>query len=230
MEDSASNHWFSIALSGSDEASPSAASREPDISKGQKARAPRFTLFIRAAKLVAHSGEFVCVVRDVSETGVRLRLFHTPPTGESIELHMPGGSIHQLRQVRRDGYEVGYEFLTPIDLSSFLSAKDPYPKRGLRLNLRFPVSVGSLSGLSDGTVVNLSQQGACFSCEGLYAINQALRVECTEQGGGFGEVSAKVRWRRDSEYGVVFENTLTLEEFAILAAKLQDPGLLRANP
>ena len=32
--------------------------------------APRYTSLIRAAKLVCGQGEFVCVIRDVSSTGV----------------------------------------------------------------------------------------------------------------------------------------------------------------
>jgi len=64
----------------------------------------------------------------------------------------------------------------------------------------------------------------------LYAIDQSLRVKCTEQEVSFRDVSAKVRWRRDSKYGVVFENTPLLEECARLAANLQNPELFRANP
>ena len=42
----------------------------------------------------------------------------------------------------------------------------------------------------------------------------------------FAEVRAKVRWRRDHDYGVVFDDTFTLGDFARLAARLQAPGLL----
>ncbi len=41
--------------------------------------APRYTSLIRAAKLVCGQGEFVCVIRDVSATGVSLRTFHRLP-------------------------------------------------------------------------------------------------------------------------------------------------------
>ena len=41
-----------------------------------------------------------------------------------------------------------------------------------------------------------------------------------------GEVRAKVRWRRERQYGVVFDDTFTLGEFARLAALLQAPALL----
>ena len=40
------------------------------------------------------------------------------------------------------------------------------------------------------------------------------------------EVRAKVRWRREKQYGVVFDDTFTLGEFARLAAAFQAPALL----
>jgi len=202
---------------------------QPPISQShndRKVRSERHNLFIRAGKLVSPHGEFVCVVRDVSETGVGIRLFHAPPSGDSIELHMPDGGVYEIRQMRHEGNHVGYEFVNAIRLSDFLDENPEFPKRGLRLNLFFPVKVRSLGGLKEGVVENLSQHGARFSCEGFYAIDQSLFVECPEDDVRFGEVGAKVRWRRDSEYGVVFENTLSLEEFAKLAAELQCPNLL----
>ena len=45
----------------------------PDTPGADQRAAPRFTLLIRAAKLVSAQGEFVCVIRDVSETGVSVR-------------------------------------------------------------------------------------------------------------------------------------------------------------
>ena len=39
-----------------------------DTGSAEERAAPRFTLLIRAAKLVAPQGQFVCVIRDVSST------------------------------------------------------------------------------------------------------------------------------------------------------------------
>ena len=196
----------------------------PEATKND--RATRYTLFIRAAKLVTSQGEFVCVVRDVSETGVRLRLFHAPPTGEPIELHMSHDKSFALRQVWHKNNEAGYAFAQRIEISDFVEDKGNFPKRRLRLNLTFPVKVCSLAGQNEAIIENISQQGAKLSCSGAYAIDQALRLECPEEEIEFGEVNAKVRWRREDAYGVVFDNTLSLEEFAKLAARLQCPSLL----
>lgn len=195
----------------------------------QRVRSERHNLFIRAAKLVGPQGEFVCVVRDVSTTGIGIRLFHAPPTGEPIELHIPDGGTYELRQMRRDGNHAGYEFAQEIDLPDFLAHNPEFPKRGLRLNLFFPVSVRTLTHEKDAIVENLSQHGARLSSEERYAIDQSLLIECPEDEVNFGQVRAKVRWRRDNNYGLAFDRTLSLDEFAKLAAALQCPDLLKPD-
>ena len=137
----------------------------------------RYTLLVRAAKLVSSHGEFVCVIRDVSETGLSVRLFHGVP-------------------------------------------------RGLRLGLCFPIRVSTLTQSCEAIVENFSQQGARFECDAHFAIDQTLRIESAENGLKLGELRAKVRWRRDRHYGVVFDDTLTLSDFARFAARLQEPQLL----
>lgn len=188
--------------------------------------APRFTLLIRAAKLVTSHGEFVGVIRDVSETGISVRLFHKVPQGDPVELHMPGGTIYTLRNVWTRTNEAGFEFDQPIDVQRLINEAGEFPKRGLRLGLIFPIKVSTLTQSCEGVVENLSQQGARFECDGLFAIDQTVRIECAESGIGLGTIRAKVRWRRDSQYGVVFDDTLSLSDFAKVAARLQCPALL----
>ncbi|MBV7258702.1 PilZ domain-containing protein [Erythrobacter crassostreae] len=185
--------------------------------------APRFTLLIRAARLVAHEGEFVCVIRDVSETGVSVRLFHTLPKGDPLELHMPGGGRYEVRPVWERNNEAGFEFTKPVDVAQLINEAGEYPKRGLRLGVFFPITVGTLTQSCEGVVENLSQQGARFECDNVFAIDQTLRLSSPE---GLKEIRAKVRWRRDNQYGVVFDDTFTLGDFARLAARLQAPKLL----
>ncbi|WP_299196001.1 PilZ domain-containing protein [uncultured Erythrobacter sp.] len=201
----------------------------PGIEAGfepEKRATPRFTLLIRAAKLVTSQGEFVCVLRDVSEQGVSIRLFHRLPHGDPIELHMPGGGVYEVKTIWQEENEAGFEFVGDIDVAQMINEAGEYPKRGLRLGLFFPIKITSLSGTCEGIVENLSQQGARFESDGRFSIDQNLRIEGMDGGPQLKDVRAKVRWRRDSQYGVVFDNTLTLGEFARLAARLQCPVLL----
>lgn len=198
----------------------------PDTAEREPRQGQRYTLLIRAAKLVTSQGEFVCVIRDVSESGISIRLFHRMPPGAPVELHMPAGNVYELRNVWEKDREAGFEFVETIDVPRFINEAGAFPKRGLRLGLCFPARITTLTQSCEGIIENLSQQGARFSCDALFAIDQTLRIECTDPEVGFGEVRAKVRWRRDHEYGVVFDDTMSLNDFARLAARLQCPDVL----
>ncbi|QDH33367.1 PilZ domain-containing protein [Porphyrobacter sp. YT40] len=197
-----------------------------DVASADQRAAPRFTLLIRAAKLVSAQGEFVCVIRDVSETGVSVRLFHALPTCTDYALHMPAGAIYEISRVWQRDNEAGFSFDGSVDVAKLVNESSEYPKRGLRLGLCFPVMVHGLTGSFEAVVENLSQQGARITCDALLSIDQNVRIVVPSLMGKPRDVRAKVRWRRDRHYGVVFDDTFTLGEFARLAALLQAPALL----
>lgn len=210
-----------------DKATSCARLEEGPAPEGAELRAaPRFTLLIRAAKLVSAQGEFVCVIRDVSETGVSVRLFHALPGCQDFELHMPAGAVYQIARVWHRGNEAGFTFSQPVDIAQLINKSSDYPKRGLRLGLCFPITVSTLTRSFEAVVENLSQQGARIDCDVLLAIDQTVRIEAPDASGAMREVRAKVRWRRGQTYGVVFDDTFTLGDFARLAARLQAPALL----
>lgn len=212
-----------------DKATNTARLEEAPVEAGEELRAaPRFTLLIRAAKLVSAQGEFVCVIRDVSETGVSVRLFHALPVGEDFALHMPAGAVYEIKRVWERGHEAGFAFAEPVEVAALVNESSQYPKRGLRLALCFPVTIATPAGPIAAVVENLSQQGARITCDALLAIDQGVRLMVPGLGGESREVRAKVRWRRDRQYGAVFDDTFTLGEFARLAALLQAPALLAA--
>jgi hypothetical protein len=188
--------------------------------------APRFTLLIRAAKLVSAQGEFVCVIRDVSETGVSVRLFHALPACKDFALHMPAGAIYEVSSVWQRDNEAGFTFAQSVEVQKLVNESGEYPKRGLRLGLCFPVTLTTLTGSFEAVVENLSQQGARITCNSLLAIDQTVRITAPGLTQKPRELRAKVRWRRDQQYGLVFDDTFTLGEFARLAALLQAPALL----
>jgi hypothetical protein len=199
---------------------------EAEQDGAEQRAAPRFTLLIRAAKLVSAQGEFVCVIRDVSESGVSVRLFHALPSCQQYELHMPAGAVYLVERVWDRDNEAGFAFAQAIDVGRIINETGEYPKRGLRLGLCFPVRVSTLTQTSEAEVENLSQQGARLECGSLLAIDQNIRIEAPDAAGVMREVRAKVRWRRERHYGVVFDDTFALGDFARLAARLQAPALL----
>lgn len=199
---------------------------EEDLGSSDERGAPRFTLLIRAAKLVCPQGEFICVIRDVSATGVSLRLFHELPSCEHVQLQLQSGQEYEMRRVWKRGREGGFEFEFEVDVDKLVAEVGQFPKRPVRLAIEFPVTVSAGLTRQIATITNISQQGARVECDALFAIDQSLKIG----GETLREVRAKVRWRKMREYGLIFDDTFSLADLAKLAAHLQCPGLLQDDP
>lgn len=195
-----------------------------EVAEADQRAAQRYTSLIRAAKLISAHGEFVCVIRDVSSTGISLRMFHDVPGDETVGLELQNGDHYELRRVRSNGHEASFTFADEVVVEGLIREAWKYPKRQLRLNLTVPLDVTTLAGKSEALTSNLSQQGASIECDARFAIDQTLRIEAKHMP----EVRAKVRWRKGNCYGVVFDNTFTLREFGVIAATMQCPVLLRS--
>lgn len=195
-----------------------------DLAPDRRA-APRYTSLIRAAKLISAQGEFVCVIRDVSSIGISIRTFHEVPICDRVGLELQNGEIFELDKVRVEGRDAGFLFSGAVDVGQLIRESWAYPKRQLRLNLALPLTVTTLEGRAKAVSQNLSQQGARIDCDALYAIDQTVRIA----GEALPEIRAKVRWRKHDQYGLVFDNTFSLRDFAIMAARVQCPALLRGQ-
>ena len=198
--------------------------QEAFVPPGDQRAAPRFTSLIRAAKLVSAKGEFVCVVRDVSSTGVRLRCFHTVPRDPAMALELHNGELLELEPVREEGTEASFRFASEVPLERLVQETGHFPRRLLRLNIAVPLTLRTLAGPVAAETQNVSQQGCRIESAMPLALAQSVLVESSHLPG----IRAKVRWRRDGAFGLVFDDTFSLKDFAIHAARLQCPGLAAA--
>src|SRR5687768_10469588 len=71
---------------------------------------PRFTLLIRTAKLVSASGEYLCVVRDVSREGIKVRTFHPLPDGEDFAIELASGERYRIEKIWEEDDVTGFRF------------------------------------------------------------------------------------------------------------------------
>lgn len=194
-----------------------------DLGGAERRQATRYTSLIRSAKLVYPQGEFVCVIRDVSATGISLRSFHPLPNNDRVELLLQNGLRYELDLVRVRDLVASFTFAKPVDVQELIVETGRFPKRPLRLELCVPASVTTLTQRFSSQVRNISQHGALLDCEALFALEQSLHLETRH----LPKVRAKVRWRKDNSYGLVFDNHFSLSEFALLTAKLQCPELVQ---
>lgn len=182
--------------------------------------AQRYTLLIRTAKLVCESGEYLCVVRDVSETGVRLKLFHALPADRRMALELANGAVYFIECVwEREGH-AGFRFSAPIDVQDFIAEVSPWPKRQIRLQMNLEASLHLDGEVFPARLCDLSQQGARVRFFRPLPLSRRVRLDAAAMPSRM----AVVRWRNGEEHGLAFDEVFSLDSFASLAARLQRPA------
>lgn len=189
------------------------------IEKDQRA-APRFTLLIRAAKLVIDdTREYLCIIRDVSTMGVKVRLFSPLPDHfATIAIEASNGARYPAEVIWRDGDYAGLRFSGDIDLATLLDeSSGAFPKRQVRLRVQLDAILHSGGAAVEVAFADISQRGAKVVCDKWLLLNELVRIET----GVLPTIYAKVRWRNHPHYGLLFEQTFQLDELARIAAPLQ---------
>ncbi len=192
----------------------------PEASDEELRSAQRFALLIRTAKIICKSGEYLCIVRDISATGVRLRMFHALPPFQSLALELGNGDSYALERVWESEDHAGFRFLTPIDVHAFMQEPSKWPRRPIRVGLRLPAMIRTGGAASAATVHNFSRYGAGIETGLFLALEQKLYLEVE----GHGPIGASVSWRSGQVYGLILRQTFTFEDLARLAYQLQPFG------
>lgn len=190
---------------------------DSELSVEELRSAPRFTLLIRSAKLICENREYLCIIRDVSASGVRLRIFHPLPPAKKFLLELATGERFEVEHVWEAKDHAGFRFADWIDVRNFIAEASPYPKRALRLRLEFPATITADGGSAPATVRDLSREGARIETSLPLLIRQ--KVNFTAK--GLPPIVGNVCWRSSTAYGLVFQQVFTFEELAKLAARLQ---------
>lgn len=182
--------------------------------------APRSSLMLRMAKLVCQSGEYLCVVRDVSAEGVGLCFFHaTPPEPRTI-LALANGATYPVERIWQGRRRAGYRFASRIDLQEFIHEPAPYASREVRLSLRCGARIECQGIANNVALRDLSRGGAM--AESPVQLPVGSRVALTLPGEA--PRLADVCWRKGESHGLSFVQPLATGELAALALTLQPFG------
>ncbi len=197
-----------------------------DLAAGNEARAvaspeqrtaQRYTLLIRAAKLVCREGEFLCVIRDASESGISMRIFHPLPECDHMWVELQNGDRYGVQLVWQEEDRAGFRFKSQADIKRIIESPSRFTKRPVRLNLTAPAEVELDGRCEHATIQDISQQGAKVACSSHFKLDQRILLRAD----GLRDTFAKIRWRREGTCGLIFENTLQFGELARIASRLQ---------
>ena len=171
----------------------------------------RHTVLLRTAKFIADELEFLCIIRDVSGSGVKLQLFHPVPRASSFVLEMPNGDRHSIELVWSEGEFSGFRFLDGSDGTQFIQTPaDGNARKYIRLQNCVQGILKADGQITPISFINISQQGACIECDLPLALDQLVIADT----GLLPPTFAKVRWRKRPHYGLIFEQVFRFEELA----------------
>ena len=182
--------------------------------------AQRFTLVLRVGKLITGQGEFLCVLRDISGGGLKVRLFHELGISDPCELELSNGANYRLEPVWQRDCHVGFRFADGwIDIHEMIEEVGQFPKRHIRLRLNspHPVLLAGAGLTLPGHIHDISQHGTALKLDGKLPVGVQLRLDAFE----LPTLHGRVRWRSGGLHGLVFQQGFRLDELARLVGQLQ---------
>ncbi len=179
--------------------------------RDDRRREQRHTVLLRTAKFIADGLEFLCIIREVFGTGIKLQLFHTVSQAASFVLEMPNGDLHPMDLAWSAGDLAGFRFLEGIDIPQFIQASaSENARKYIRLQNQMRGTLTAAGKIIPISFINISQQGARVECHSSLAIGQLVVIDM----GVLPPTFAKVQWRRRPHYGLIFEQIYQFEELA----------------
>jgi hypothetical protein len=174
----------------------------------ERRMSPRVTTLMRAAKLIGLSGEYPCVVRDVSETGLRVKLFHPLPEGR-VALELAPGVHYFVERVWETNNEAGFLSAAAIDVDEFLGVigRNDGPAW---FKVWISGAVRSRNSSARVTVRALSQQGADIETGTHFALDEVVVLEAD----GLPRLDARIAARNLSGYRLILADAFRLDELA----------------
>ena len=187
-------------------------SEPSDASERRLAR--RHTTVFQVAKLCTGRSEELCILRDISDTGLRAEVYCAVAPGEEVVLEMRTGHRIEGSVVwARDG-SIGVHFAAPIsvpDVLAHCSFDDRLGRmRPPRIDVTMPGLVLAGKQLIDVAILNISQAGLKVASPEPLLVMSDVTVRLQ----GIGQRGAKVRWFREGQCGLHLLQPLTYAEFA----------------
>ncbi len=189
-----------------------------DVEAGTEHRtATRKSAMLRTAKIVCQTGEYVCLIRDLSELGVGLSFLHEAPSEPRIILQLTNGLTYPLERVWAGKRQAGYRFGSEISLDEFLHEESPFEDRPIRLEISAEARITDGRAITRVRLVDISREGAKFESDGSHPEQRLVSFEAL----GLPQRLGQIRWHNGKQFGMQFQHPLRIQELAAMAIRSQ---------
>lgn len=191
---------------------PDGADVNTDIAP-ERRRAIRHTTLFQIAKLCSAHSEELCILRDISDTGLRAEIYCRVQPAEIVTFEMRTGHRVSGRVVWARDNVIGVHFDALISVPEVLAHCSFDERLGRmrppRIDVDMPGLILSGRDLIDVSIRNISQAGLKIICPQPLLTGSDVTVRLT----GIGQRGAKVRWQREQDCGLQLLQPLTYAEF-----------------
>jgi hypothetical protein len=189
----------------------SAAVRKPEQNLPERRSSRRERIVLRVGVLTDESGACFCLVKNISQSGAKVKLYGPATVGSAVELRMGDESPLAGRIVwARDGL-AGIDFDGAVEPEMVLRAAHklaPTKRRSSpRVRAAGQVLLRSGGQIHAAALCDISTSGAKIRTSKLLEFGPSLAITLR----GFPPMKAYVRWMDDAHVGLVFDDHIPVE-------------------
>ncbi|WP_328592387.1 PilZ domain-containing protein [Flavisphingopyxis soli] len=178
---------------------------------GEDRAAPRFRTLLQSARLIGEKSQSLCIVRDVSETGMKVRLFGTVAVDDRVCVEFKGGRTVFASVKWIEDRFAGLAFETPIDLQKIFDTAQPeYSYRAPRLEIDATATVTFGRAKLPMTILDISTSGIKLLGGDALIRGEDVTIDIE----GLVRSNAVVKWKASDLVGLELEHPIPVERLA----------------
>ncbi len=172
---------------------------------------PRYRTVMQSARLIGEGRQTLCVVRDISETGMKARLFGDVRAGERVCVEFKGGRKVMARVQWVDERFAGFLFDDRIDLRLIFAIAYPdYSYRSPRLEIDALAQVSFGRVRAPMAILDISVGGAKLLGGDALLVGEKVGIEID----GLAKRDGTVMWKDGQQAGIEFDSHIGVDRLA----------------
>lgn len=154
------------------------------------------------AKLIDPAGERLCMLKDISPSGMRIRLFGAQPIPRQSLFEFSEGGRVSASMKWQDGRLAGFEFDQALDVERLLHGPARgYRRRTPRLACDRTVRISTEDELFRARMTDISLRGVGLESDDFGDLGKRVSVELPR----LGQKSGVICWSRHGRLGITFD-------------------------